>query len=202
MAIIELAHIQLKDGVKASDPDLLRNLKEVKRVIEEYSKLPTLFFEQADDPTVMYVIGAWPNKETHENGFNGSPQQAEILGLIKDQMGIDWMHYMDIDQKKIPVDSPVLALIKETLPKHINRASFDQDFAQATASLGGARYGAVGAWNLRKDIHEPDVRVHFTGWETVDEATDAITNTIANAGNFVVRPTNLFFFFLKKVNLD
>ncbi|KAK5049858.1 hypothetical protein LTR84_003976 [Exophiala bonariae] len=202
MAVIELAHVQLKDGITASDPDLLKNLKEVKRVIEDYSGLPTLFFEQIDDPSVIFVVGAWPSKEKHEHGFDGSPQQAVILDLIKDQMGIDWMHYMNIDQKELPIHAPVLALTKATLPKHVDRAAFDQSMQKATHGIEPAQHGAIGAWNIRKDIHEPDVRVHFGGWDSIEDASEGLANVIATAGGALnPEPTNLFFFFTKQIKL-
>ncbi|EXJ76657.1 uncharacterized protein A1O5_01165 [Cladophialophora psammophila CBS 110553] len=203
MAIIELAHITLKNGITATDPELKKNLREVKRVIEDYSKLQTLFYTQIDDPSVMFVIGAWETKDHHQHSFDGSPQQAEILTLIKDQMGIDWMHYIDADQSRIPLDAPVLAIIKETFAKHgVVRTQFDQEFASQTSSLGGARYGAISAWNIPKDNKERDIRVNFSGWESVEEATAAFANTIENVGGFRARPTELNFFFVKRTELD
>jgi hypothetical protein len=203
MAIIELAHITLTNGVKATDLDLKKNLKEVKRVIEEYSKLTTLFYTQVDDPTVMFVIGAWESQEKHQHGFDGSPQQGEILKLIKDQMGIDWMHYMDVEQSQIPLDAPVLAIVKETFAKHgVNKTQFDQDFAHQTPALSGARFGAVAAWNLKKNKHERDVRMHFSGWQDVDEATGAISATIENFQRARANPADLNFFFVKQTVLD
>ncbi|OAP61573.1 hypothetical protein AYL99_03776 [Fonsecaea erecta] len=203
MAIIELAHITLKNGIQATDPQLKKNLKEVKRVIEEYSKLQTLFYTQIDDPSVLFVIGAWETKDHHQHGFDGSPQQAEILNLIKDQMGIDWMHYIDVDQSRIPLDAPVLAIIRETFAKHgVIRTQFDQEFASQTSSLGGARYGAVSAWNIHKDNKERDVRVNFSGWESVEEGTAAFVNTIEHIKGFRARPTDLNFFFATRTELD
>ncbi|KAJ9617158.1 hypothetical protein H2200_000879 [Cladophialophora chaetospira] len=203
MAIIELAHISLKDGLVATDPALKKNLKEVKRVIEEYSKLETHFVTQVDDPSSMFVIGAWETKEKHQNGFEGSPQQGQILELIKDQMGIDWMHYIDVEQSRIPLDAPVLAIIREVFAKHgVNRADFDQQFAAQTATISGARFGAVSGWNIRKDKHERDVRAHFSGWESVEEGTQAMVSTIEHVEGFRANPTELNFFFTKKAELD
>lgn len=202
MAVIELAHVQLKDGITVSDPDLLKNLKEVKRVIEDYSGLPTLFFEQIDDPSVIFVIGAWPSKEKHEHGFDGSPQQAVILDLVKDQMEIDWMHYMNLDQNNIAVHAPVLALTKATLPKHVDHAAFVQSMVNATQGIEPGRYGGIGAWNIRKDKHEPDVRVHFSGWDSIDDASEGLANMIASAGGALhPEPTNLFFFLTKQIKM-
>lgn len=203
MAIIELARISLKNGLTADDTQLKKNVKEVKRVIEEYSKLPTIFYTQLDDPSTMFVIGAWPNKDAHQHGFNGSPQQGKILELIKDQMAITWMHYMDVDQTKIPLDAPVLAIIREQFAKHgVNRTVFDQEFAAQTSTLGGARYGAVSAWNIPKDKHERDVRVNFSGWLSSEEATTAMVNTIEHVQGFRAVPTELNFFFVTRTELD
>lgn len=203
MAIIELAHIKLKNGLEATDATLKKNTKEVKRVIEEYSKLQTIFYTQIDDPTTMFVIGAWDTKDHHEKGFNGSPQQNQILELIKDQMDITWMHYIDVDQSRIPIKAPTLAIIRETFEKHgVNRTVFDNEFEAQTSSLGGARHGAVSGWNIRKDKHERDVRVNFSGWDSVEEATDALVNTIEHVKGFRAIPTDLNFFFVTKTELD
>ncbi|KIX09765.1 uncharacterized protein Z518_00846 [Rhinocladiella mackenziei CBS 650.93] len=202
MAIIELAKINLKGGITASDPLLMMNTKEVKRVIEEYSKLQTLFYTQIDDPTVMFVIGAWESKDQHQHGFEGSPQQDEIYGLIKGQMEIEWMHYMDIEQSRIPINAPVLAMIKETLPSDIQKTAFDHEFVTRTQRLGGAHYGAVSAWNLLKDDTEATVRVNFSGWESIKDATEGIVNTVEDVKKFRTRPSELNFFFVERTRLD
>ena len=64
-----------------------------------------------------------------------------------------------------------------------------------------SRYGAVSAWNIPKDGKEAVVRADFSGWESIDEATAAITNVIENAQNFRVAPTELNFFFTQKLGL-
>ena len=203
MAIVELAHITLTNGLKAEDSELKKTLKEVKRVTEEYSKLQTLFYTQIDDPTKMFVISAWESKDHHQHSFDGSPQQSQILGLKEDQIEVDWMHSMDVAQSRIPLDAPVLAIIKDSFAKHgVNRTQFDQEFATQTLSLGGARHGAISAWNLRKNKHERDVRVNFSGWETIDEATDAIVSSIGEVKGWRNVPTELNFFFTKRAQLD
>ncbi|KAL6249627.1 hypothetical protein RBB50_003480 [Rhinocladiella similis] len=202
MAIIELAHISLKDGVTATDPMLKKNLKEVKRVIEEYSKLITLFYTQVDDPTSMFVIGAWETKDKHQHGFNGSPQQGEILELVKDQMDIDWMHYMDIEQSRIPLDAPVLMMVKSVFTRHVHRLALDNEFAQRTSTLGGARHGAVLSWNIPQHDKEDAVRVHFSGWDTMDEAVESVTSIIANGKGFIEQTLESSLFLIERTVLD
>ncbi|KAJ9629195.1 uncharacterized protein PV06_08875 [Exophiala oligosperma] len=202
MAIIELAHISLKDGLTATDPTLKKNLKEVKRVIEEYSRLVTLFYTQVDDPTSMFVIGAWETKDAHQHGFNGSPQQGQILGLVKDQMDIDWMHYMDIEQSRIPLDAPVLMLNKAVFKRGVHHLAIDNEFAQRTSTMGGARHGAVSTWNIPKDDKEHAVRVHFSGWDTADEAVESVAGVIATGKTFVPHILEARLFITERTVLD
>ncbi|KIW53788.1 hypothetical protein PV05_06201 [Exophiala xenobiotica] len=202
MAIIELAHISLKNGLTASDPTLKKNLQEVKRVIEEYSKLQTLFYTRIDDPTNMFVIGAWESKDQHQHGFNGSPQQDEILDLIKDQMGIDWMHYMNVEPSRIPLNAPVLVILKTVHNRDVHKLAFDNEFAAGTSTMGGARHGAVSAWNIPKDDKEHVVRVHFAGWDNVDEAMEAVSTAIAHTKRPRQQPLEVSFFFTERTGLD
>ncbi|KAI1615574.1 hypothetical protein EDD36DRAFT_433133 [Exophiala viscosa] len=202
MAIIELAHISLKNGQKATDSQLTTNLKEVKRVIEEYSKLQTLFYEQIDDPSVLFVVGGWESKERHQDGFTGSPEQNKILSLVENQMDIDWMHYVDVEQEHLPLVAPVLVIVKAVVGGDTHKLMFDQAFAAGTSSLGGARYGALAAWNIAKDDKEDVVRVHFSGWDSAVEATEGIANTIEHTKRGRATPEELTFFFTKRVELD
>jgi hypothetical protein len=79
---------------------------------------------------------------------------------------------------------------------------FDQDFTAGTSSLGGARYGASAAWNIPKDDHEEIVRVHFSGWDSVEDATEGIANTVEHTKRFRARPEELSFFFTTRTEMD
>jgi hypothetical protein len=201
MAIIELAYCSLKNGLTATDAEVKRSLREVKSVIEAYNHLPTVFYTQLDDPSKVFVIGAWESKEQHEHGFVGSPEQKQIIDLTRSQMDIDWMHYMDVQQSHIPLHAPVLVIAKVIAPPGTHKTIFDQDFAAGTPSLGGARHGAVWAWNIPKKHEHDMVRVHFTGWDSVEEAMEGITNTIEHTKKFRSRPEDLNFFFVERTPL-
>jgi len=83
-----------------------------------------------------------------------------------------------------------------------HKLMFDQDFAANTSSMGGARYGALAAWNIPKDDKEEVVRVHFSGWDSAEEATEGIANTIEHTKRARARPEELSFFFTKRAMLD
>ncbi len=202
MAIIELAFCSLKNGLRASDPEVKKSLKEVKRVIEAYNHLSTLFYTQLDDPSKVFVIGAWDSKDQHERGFSGSAEQKQIIDLTKPQMDIEWMNYLDVEQSHIPLHAPVLVIAKIIVPHGTHKTIFDQDFAAGTPSLAGARHGAVRAWNIPKKNEHDVVRVHFSGWDSLEEAMEGITNTIEHTKRSRSRPEDLKFFFMERTSLD
>ena len=55
------------------------------------------------------------------------------------------MHYIDVEQSKIPLDAPVLAIIKEAFAKYgVNKTDFDLQFDSQTGEWdwrGEARGG-------------------------------------------------------------
>jgi hypothetical protein len=155
----------------------------MKRLVGEYNNhLPTLFFAQIDDPTVMVVLAAWASQAQHQHEFCGSATQNQILELVKDQLHFDWMHYMDIDQTSIPT-APILAVVKQTTPRADHTSESSWDIAQAVA---GAKHGAVTAWNLSKTAQEADVRVSFSGWDSVEEAKKALARADTTSDGVVV----------------
>jgi hypothetical protein len=103
MGIIELAQIQLLAGNTANTPLLIENLKQVKKVIEDFSGLPTNFVVDQDDNTILYVIGGWETVDQHLKGFSGSAEQNKILDLIKEQMTITWQYYVHINYDNVPL---------------------------------------------------------------------------------------------------
>jgi hypothetical protein len=67
MAIIELAHVKLLGGISVSDTSLRQNMQKVTEVIEGYNHLKNLFYVEVEDPSVLYVIGAWQSQEQHHS---------------------------------------------------------------------------------------------------------------------------------------
>jgi hypothetical protein len=173
MAIIELAHVKLLGGISISDPSLRQNMQKVTDVIEGYNHLRNLFYVEVEDPSILYVIGAWESQEQHQRGFNGSLDQDKILELVKDQMDIDWMYYIDVEQSKIPLDAPVLEIKRYTLPSNADKQTFHKALAAEMLNLEAPPEGSVGAWNLPKSDGEEAVWVQFSGWKSVDDHRNA-----------------------------
>ena len=163
MAIIELAHVKLLGGISISDSRLRQNMQQVTEVIEGYNHLKNLFYIEVEDPSILYVIGAWESQQQHQKGFNGSEDQGKILELVKDQMDIDWMYYIDLEQSKIPLEAPVLEISKYTLQSPANKGPFNKALAEEMRSHDAHIEGSVGGWNLPKSEGEEAVWVQFSG---------------------------------------
>lgn len=153
MGIIELAQIQLLNGTAADSPLLLENLRQVKKVIENFSGLPTNFVADQDDKSKLYVIGGWNTVEQHSKGFSGSDGQNEILALIKDQLTITWQYYVDIDCHEVPLEpSDTIGIILYEI-KGPNRAPEEREaqqmiFEKVTHLGSTGSSGDVGGWAI------------------------------------------------------
>jgi hypothetical protein len=172
MGIIEFAHVKLVGGLTVSDPLLRQNMQKIIEVVGAYKHLETLFYVEVDNPSVLYVIGAWESQEQHQNGFNGSPEQAMILELVKDQMHIDQVYYLDLELSTLPLDAPILEIKQYTLPTEANKEGFNKVLAAGGQHPKAGNLGSVGGWNLPKSDGEEVIWVQFTGWETVDGHAD------------------------------
>jgi hypothetical protein len=173
MAIIEFVHVKLVGGLTVSDPVLRQNMQKVTKVIEDYNHLRTLLYVEVDNPSVLYVIGAWESQEQHQKGFSGSPDRAMIMELVKDQMDIDREYYLDLEQSTLPLDAPILEIKKYILPTGADKEAFNKALAAGGQHPKAGSQGSVGAWNLPKSDEEEALWVQFTGWKTVDEYTNA-----------------------------
>ena len=174
MTIIELAAIKLKPGISIDDPQLLKSLVKTKQIIEDYNHLTHVFYSQVEDPTVLYVIGSWESPDQHSKGFSGSPGQMEILELGKEYLsGISWMHYIDVELPKLPLDAPILTIRRYFVKPGVEKQSFVEACKLGRRKLKELAQGSVGAWNLPKDEQEKNVCVQFAGWKSLEDEREA-----------------------------
>ncbi len=174
MTIVELACLKLKPGLTSDDTVLLKCLVKTKQILEDYSHLPTLFYSQVEDPTIMYVIGSWETPDQHSKGFSGSEGQMEILNLGKDLLaGIPWMYYLDVEHPKLPLDAPMLAIRRYFLKTGVEKQSFIEACKLGRRKLKELAQGSVGAWNLPKDEQEKNLWVQFAGWNSLEDEREA-----------------------------
>jgi hypothetical protein len=105
MTVTELAILHaLSDGNgKVPSEELLANLKSAKQVLESNSGYSFSFFQQLEDPTIIYILGAWSSTALHE-AFLPSSQNLALLDLFKGQIDIEniLMHHLELDADATP----------------------------------------------------------------------------------------------------
>ena len=94
----------LSDGnSKVPSEELLANLKSAKQVLESNSGCSFSFFQQLEDPTIIYILGAWSSTAVYE-AFLPSSQNLALLDLFKGQIDIEniLMHRIEQDADATP----------------------------------------------------------------------------------------------------
>lgn len=86
---IEFAILPLTHPLTSSNPtlptQLFQKLQKSKSILEEASGYRFRFFQQIDDPSIIYIIGEWSSVEEHEV-FLKSEENLYLLDSLKDDI--------------------------------------------------------------------------------------------------------------------
>lgn len=97
MAVTEIALLKLLPSTTIRDPDLLSRLSKAKQTLEKASGHPFVFLSQREDPSFIYIIGTWSSVSYHQETFLPSPENQEILALVKGIVDVEWMFHLSHD---------------------------------------------------------------------------------------------------------
>jgi heme-degrading monooxygenase HmoA len=103
MTITELALLRLSPNVTIEDANLRANLSHAKTAMQEYTGRVFYYFQQTEDPTLVYVVGEWESLDQHMNGFIPSEQNQALLGSLKDSMSVEWLLHADVPHAELPL---------------------------------------------------------------------------------------------------
>jgi hypothetical protein len=176
MAITELALLRLSPGVSSKDPSLLANLATAKKTMEDFTSLPFHCYSCVEDPSLVYIIGGWPNIEQHMESWISSPENQALLQLMKDQVQVEWMFHVNADPSTLPFDKPVLAIAQHFVGKD-EKGVFEGTFNGAKHHLElyiGGEGHVRGGWRIDKDEEKSgdEEWVLFTAWGGMREHMD------------------------------
>lgn len=178
MAVTELACLRLKPEQGLS-PELLAKLATAKWVMEKASGFNFHYYHCVESPGLVFIIGAWPSIEFHMLDFIPSQANQDLLGLLKDEVVVEWMFHLNIDQTKrcLPLHRAVVAIgrhfIKDNERDHFQK-TFDENKHYLESFIGGEEL-AVGGYRLDKGFDpsleaEPKEEfVLFTTWHDVEQ---------------------------------
>ncbi|KAF8908368.1 hypothetical protein CPB85DRAFT_1436153 [Mucidula mucida] len=170
MAILELALLRLKPGVNIDAT--LPNLRHARTAMQQSAGGGHAFYyyQQVEDPTLVYIVGSWPSVAYHYDVFIPSAENKQVLELLKDQIGVDWLIHVDVDPKSIPLDTPMIAIARHFIKDGEKKEHFDMTFASSKPPLIDTTEGKLaGGWRLDKEDGGKDEWVLFTGWGSLED---------------------------------
>jgi quinol monooxygenase YgiN len=174
MTVTELAVLHaLPDGDgKVPSEHLLANLRTAKQVLESNSGHSFRFFQQIEDPTVIYIVGAWSSTAAHE-AFLPSSQNLALLDLFKGQVDIEniLMYHLelDADATPLPLNAPAISVNRHFI-KHGQRDAFQKRFEEVKPLLQNYTKprAVTGGWRIEKEAEDKEEWDLFSGFESVE----------------------------------
>lgn len=179
-AILPLTYALTKDNLLLPSA-VIQKLKIAKSVLEEASNHEFRFFQQIEDPYVIYIIGKWDSPEAHY-AFLPSAKNQELLKLFKEDVHIEEVDrkkmqiwHLDHDVFDVPANAksvfkaPIISCSRHFVPK-VNKADFIEKFNEVRGLLEDFTkpYNVVGGWRIEKENEETEELVLFSGFESVE----------------------------------
>ena len=138
------------------------------------------------------MIGGWPSQSAHQQGFDGSAKQAQIIDLIKDQMDITWMNYFDVTYPQIPGkhSGTLLCAVVLTFESVVSPGSQRDEANSPVKNAMRADGAVVASWNLKKaSSEEDDILILWSEWadrnqESAEQWARGIEGLLDTAARF------------------
>jgi quinol monooxygenase YgiN len=174
MPVTELAILHvLPDGdITVPSPGLLANLKIAKQVLEKSSGYSFSFFQQIEDPTVLYIIGSWSSTTAHAT-FLPSSENLALLDLVKGYIDTEniLMYHLELDAQAtpLPLGAPAISINRHFI-KNGQREGFKQQFEEVKPLLQDYTRPrpVAGGWRIEKEAESKEEWVLFSGFDSVE----------------------------------
>jgi heme-degrading monooxygenase HmoA len=181
-AILPLTHLLTKESLSLP-VSLVEKLQTAKSVLETASKYPFHYFQQVEDPSIIYIIGKWDSPAAHEK-FLPSPENQQLLEMLKDDISTEGekpgkkmsMWHLDVDVFDISrkenswvFEAPVISCNRHFVAKD-KKEGFKEKFNEVRYILEDFTkpYSVAGGWRIEKESPEKEEWVLFSGFESVN----------------------------------
>ena len=188
MVVTEFAVFPLARPITKDNPtlavDLIKNLKQAKAVLESVSGYRFRYFQQIEDPSIIYIMGLWDSVAAHD-AFLASPENQKLLELFKDdlrwtgdRMITLWHLEGDVfaldpssDLKSV-FTAPTISCNRHFVPTE-KKVEFASKFKEVRGVLEdySKPFKAIGGWRIEKeqvDGKEREEWALFSGFDSVD----------------------------------
>jgi heme-degrading monooxygenase HmoA len=188
MPVTELAILPLTQPPNSPSfslsPALLTKLRTAKTALETASGHKFHYFQQLEDPSLIYTLGTWDSVQAHRD-FLPSPENLSLLELLKDDILMEGekkieMWHLDSDifgiQRawegeggKSVFTAPVISVNRHFVESG-KKDEFVGEFEEVTGILEEYTkpFGVVGGWGVEKE-KEREEWVLFSGFESVEQ---------------------------------
>ncbi|KAJ4394771.1 hypothetical protein N0V93_003991 [Gnomoniopsis smithogilvyi] len=182
MPVTEVAILHLQPSVSLTEPSFRAKLLHTKKVMENALGIPGRhfnYYQDIKDPSVLYLLGDWQSPSEHWDRFIPSPENQQMLELLKDDLDLPriQMYHVDVPNAKIPASAEVVCISWYRVRTE-DKVRFEEQVVQRTqCSNDGLSQGreAVGAggWRIEKpdEFGDEEQWVHFRGRDNVEEHT-------------------------------
>lgn len=182
MPVTELAILHLKSGVSLTDPSCRARLLQAKRVMENALGIPGrqfVYYQGVEDPSMLFLLGDWRSPCEHWEEFIPSPENQQLLELLKDDLDVPriQMYHVDVPIATIPANSEGICIGWYRIRME-DKARFEEQMAHHTqlpSDILTQGREAAGGWRIEKpdDVEDEEQWVHFYGWDNVERDKDS-----------------------------
>jgi heme-degrading monooxygenase HmoA len=188
MPVSEFAVIPLTQPITQDYPalpkTLIQNLKYAKEVLESASGYGFRYFQQIEDPSLIYILGLWDSVAAHD-GFVASPENQRLLELFKNDISMTgdrkmtlWHLEGDIfalnpsSALKSVFTVPAISINRHSVPAE-KKEGFVNKFQEVRDILEdyAKPFKVVGGWRIEKEEvngKEREEWALFSGFNSVD----------------------------------
>lgn len=186
MPVTEFATLPLTDPLTKENPTLssalFSKLKAAQTVLEQASGHNFRYFQQIEDPSVIYIVGKWDSPATHSS-FLPSPENQQLLQLLKGDISNSKgrkmeMWHLDTDVFSLPTtandkwvfSAPVISCGRHFVAKE-KKIAFEKKFGEVRRVLEvfTRPYRVVGGWRIEKEEEGKEEFSLFSGFESVEQ---------------------------------
>lgn len=150
MTVSEIGLLRLKPTASLEDPDLQKRLADIKSHLSDFTRYEFCYFREAEDPSLLYLLGEWESLESHYEGMHGSPEWKKGVIEMINYFEFQWMaHYsFKLDELKPDGGGGVLE-VHRFLMKTSARAEFEKRLEAAPKDASDNKQKTlVGGWKV------------------------------------------------------
>ncbi|KAJ6790384.1 hypothetical protein PWT90_04222 [Aphanocladium album] len=139
MTISEIGLLRLKSTASLEDLNIQKRLDEIKSYLEDFTGHEFYYFRQAEDLSLLYLLGQWESLESHYKGMHSADQWKNIVMELSNYFEFQWMAHYDFLLEGLRLDDGILE-VHRFFMKTPSRDEFDKELKARLPKAGYHRH--------------------------------------------------------------